>query len=87
MALVLKSLPYKHLRVRIVAAVALSPYGLTTYDAFAQQISCQTIAQIIILFGMKLYFKILQLFSGQLKSGVYNTDIRVREEKKKREKK
>ena len=36
---------------------------------------------------MKLYFKIQQLFSGQLKSGVYNTDIRVREEKKEKRKK
>jgi len=35
---------------------------------------------------MKLYFKIQQLFSGQLKSGVYNTDIRRREEKKEKRK-
>ena len=57
MALVLKSLPYKHLRVRIVAAVALSPYGATTYDTFAQQILCQTIDQRIIFFGIELYLK------------------------------
>jgi len=36
---------------------------------------------------MKLYLNIPILFSGQLKSGVYNTDIRRRKEKKKREKK
>ena len=36
---------------------------------------------------MKLYLNISILFSGQLKSGVYNTDIRRREEKKRRKEK
>jgi hypothetical protein len=35
---------------------------------------------------MKLYLNIPILFSGQLKSGVYNTDIRRREEKKEKRK-
>ena len=49
--------------------------------------SCQTILQRIILFGMKLYLVILGLFSGQLKIVVYNVDIRRRRRRRRRRRK
>ena len=82
-----KALWGKDLRRGGRAAFALSPYGVTTYSTPHQQISCQTIDQKIILFGIKLYLNIPILFSGQFKIGLYNTDIEHRTKEKKKMKK